>query len=78
MEFIARIAADPAGERGQKRYNQSNNRRKNTVLKAEAEKTGKSRGKGKGKRAAAAEPEAESQDAPAEVSDVVRATQAAA
>lgn len=78
MEFIARIAADPTGERVQKKFNQSNNRRKNGVLKADAEKKGKSRGKGKGKRAAEAEPEAESQDAPAEVSDVVRSTQAAA
>lgn len=75
-EFIARIAANPAGERGMKQFNRQNNKGKNTVLKAEAKKQGRSRGKGK--RAAEAEPDAESQDTPAEAQDAASAPQAAA
>lgn len=56
----------------------SNNIRKAKVLAAESLKKGTAR-KGKGKRAAAAEPEAQSQHETApEVSDTVRASQAAA
>lgn len=72
--WVSRIAADPAGERNQKVVNVNGNIKKNLILAAESLKKGTARkGKGKGKRAAAAEPEA-----PAAVSDAVRATQAAA
>lgn len=75
---MSRIAADPSGERRQKILNIGNNTKKNKVLAAESLKKGTAR-KGKGKRAAAAEPEAEpNNDAPAEVSETVRASQAEA
>lgn len=75
--LLARIAADPAGERRKKTTNIRNNSGKAKVLAAESAKKGTSR-KGKGKRAAA-DAEAEPQDeAVAEVSDVVQATQTAA
>lgn len=75
---MSRIAADPSGERRQKLSNVGNNTRKNKVLAAESLKKGTAR-KGKGKRAAAAEPEADpNHEAPAEISEAIRASQAEA
>lgn len=77
--LLARIAADPAGERRKKVNNIRNNMAKAKVLAADSLKKGTSR-KGKGKRAAAeAEVEVEADmETGAEVSEAVVASQAAA
>lgn len=73
--MLARIAADPVGERRKKVTNIKNNLGKAKVLAAESLKKGTSR-KSKGKRAAT---EAEAgNEAGAEVTDAVVASQAAA
>lgn len=75
--LLARIAADPEGERRKKTANVKNNSGKSKVLAAESVKKGTAR-KTRGKRAAA-EVESEPQtEAGAEASEVVQASQAAA
>lgn len=82
--WVSRIAADPVRERRQKVLNTNNNIRKSKILAAESVKNGTARkGKGKGKRAAASEPEPQlppeaTPEGTPEVSDTVRAPQAAA
>lgn len=75
--LLARIAADPVGERRKKVANIKNNGTKAKVLAAESLKKGTSR-KGKGKRATAEAEAASEDEAGAEVSEVVVASQAAA
>jgi hypothetical protein len=83
-DWISRIAADPAGERRQKKVNVENNNRKNKVLKADTTSRGKSRsghgkatprGKGNNKRQAEEE---ERPEAATEISDTVSTSQTAA
>lgn len=86
-DAIARIVADPVGERRKKTANVKNNSGKSKVLAAENQKKGttrkpkaegKAKTKGRGKRPAAEDEAEPLNEAGAQVDDVVRATQAAA
>lgn len=81
-DWIARIAADPSGERRRKRDNVQGNNRKARVLKADTTKRGTARStkdktSAKGARDGKRKAEDESKAA-VEISDAVRISQTAA